>query len=347
MQHDGEGAHRLTREGDRVHAGERAQGLQARGHVRQTAGVQGARATVVPGVERGEQLADLLPSALAHHEAVRTHAQGLTDQSRQIDLAGAFEIGLTGLQCDMVRVPRPQLRDVFDGDDALIGRDLRQQGRQERRLAGARAAGEQEVRPVADEHAEPAPLPRIEGPARRERIEVGRVYARDADRHGCAQCRHRSEGGVHPDARAEPHIDARRLIVEVSPSDRDERHGELADLTFRGPPVRHAFRPAPSIHEQRVRAVQEHVRHLVVDERREQGECRLAPERLLRSARCSTSPGRARADDESIRHTATVGRGCARRPRGACAPSDPVHKQTPPAAVQEPTAADEEAGALP
>lgn len=134
MEDDGECAHCLSRECHRIHAGEGAQGFEAGGNVTEPAGVQGACAAIVSGVECGEQLADLFSATLADHQAIRPHAQRLTDQAAQRDAAGALEIRLPRLESDVVRMPRPQFGDVFDRHDALPRRDLGQQSGEQRGL---------------------------------------------------------------------------------------------------------------------------------------------------------------------------------------------------------------------
>ena len=72
-------------------------------------GVHGARAAVVAGVERREQVADLSPADLADDQPVGPHPQGLPDEVAQLDAAGALDVGRPRHQPDDVGMPRPQL----------------------------------------------------------------------------------------------------------------------------------------------------------------------------------------------------------------------------------------------
>ena len=62
-------------------------------------------------------------------------------------LARALDVGRAGLQPDHVRLAQLELGRVLDGDDPLGGRDERGQDVEQRRLAGAGAAGDQDVEP--------------------------------------------------------------------------------------------------------------------------------------------------------------------------------------------------------
>ena len=60
--------------------------------------MQGSSPSVVAGVEGGKQLPHFLPAALAEHEPVRTHPQGLAHQPGESNLARALEIRLPDFQ---------------------------------------------------------------------------------------------------------------------------------------------------------------------------------------------------------------------------------------------------------
>ena len=57
-----------------VESAESGEGLHAGGHFINRVGVHGARATIVPGVERGKQLHHLRAADFADDDAVRAHA---------------------------------------------------------------------------------------------------------------------------------------------------------------------------------------------------------------------------------------------------------------------------------
>ena len=63
-----------------VQAAEGGEGLHAGWYFKEGIGVQRAGAAVVAGVERGEEIHHLAAADLAHHDAVRPHAQRLAQQ---------------------------------------------------------------------------------------------------------------------------------------------------------------------------------------------------------------------------------------------------------------------------
>jgi hypothetical protein len=55
-----------------------------------------------PRVERDQEIEALFLAHLADGDARRPHAQGLLQQAPQLDLASAFQVGLTALHRDDV-----------------------------------------------------------------------------------------------------------------------------------------------------------------------------------------------------------------------------------------------------
>ena len=98
----------------------------------------------VHGVEEVECLA---AADLADHDPVGRHAQRLVDQHLDPDRAPAFGVGRARLQRNAVGqlAPEVQLRLVLDGDQPLGLRDQPAEHAHERGLAGAGAAGHQDV----------------------------------------------------------------------------------------------------------------------------------------------------------------------------------------------------------
>ena len=74
----------------------------------------------------------------------RMRRQFLT-RSRIVDLAAAFEVGRPGLQPHHVRLLQLQFGGVLAGDDPLVGVDEGGQAVEQRRLARAGAAGDEDV----------------------------------------------------------------------------------------------------------------------------------------------------------------------------------------------------------
>jgi hypothetical protein len=59
-------------------------------------------------------------SYLTDHDAVGAHAEGVSHQVSDGDLALPLDVGRPGLQPDDVRLLKSQLRGVLDRDDALV-----------------------------------------------------------------------------------------------------------------------------------------------------------------------------------------------------------------------------------
>ncbi|SHV59639.1 Uncharacterised protein [Mycobacteroides abscessus subsp. abscessus] len=81
--------------------------------------MNGARATVVAGVECGKQLNHLGTTHLAHHNSVWTHPQCLTHQLTQRHLANTLDVDSARGQADHMRVTRRELCGILGTDNAL------------------------------------------------------------------------------------------------------------------------------------------------------------------------------------------------------------------------------------
>ena len=87
------------------------------------------------------------------------------------DLAGALDVRRPGLHAEHVALVELELLGVLDGDDALAVRDERREHVEQRRLAGAGAAGHDDVELALDAGPQEADAARVE---RAEAHEVGR-----------------------------------------------------------------------------------------------------------------------------------------------------------------------------
>ena len=87
----------------------------------------------------------LRPAALTDHDALRPHAQRVDDQSLDADLALAVDVLGPRFQPADVLLVQLQLGRVFDGDDAILGRDEAGKHVQEGRFTGAGAARDDDV----------------------------------------------------------------------------------------------------------------------------------------------------------------------------------------------------------
>ena len=85
---------------------EGAQGLQPGRDFAGVVGVHRARAAVMTGVQRGEQIDHFGSPDLADHDPVGSHSQRLADKLAHGDLADTLDIGAPRHQLDQVRVRR-------------------------------------------------------------------------------------------------------------------------------------------------------------------------------------------------------------------------------------------------
>ena len=107
-------------------------------------------AAVVAGVHRLEHVERLGAAALADDDPVGPHSQGVLDQVAGRDLALPLDVRRPGLHPDDVRLLEPQLGGVLDRRHPFVLGDEPREGVQQRRLAAARAAGDQHVDPRLD-----------------------------------------------------------------------------------------------------------------------------------------------------------------------------------------------------
>ena len=146
-----------------IEAGGQRERLEPGRHVDGGVGVQGAAATVVAGVEGGQQVHHLGAADLADDQPVGTHPQGLPDQGAEVDGPLALDVGRPPLESDDVRMVRAQLGGVLDEDEPLGRIDEGEQRREERRLAAARASADQEGHPRRDQRLQQLGTLRSEG----------------------------------------------------------------------------------------------------------------------------------------------------------------------------------------
>ena len=139
---------RLEGDLDLGHGGE---GLQPHQRVLGAVGVHGGQRAVVAGRHRLEHVEGLAAADLADDDAVGAHAQRVADQVADGDLALALDVRRAGLQPDDVLLLELEFGGVLDGDDALVLRDQPGEGVEQRGLAGARGAGDDDVEAGPDE----------------------------------------------------------------------------------------------------------------------------------------------------------------------------------------------------
>ena len=212
---------RIARSGQ-LDAGHEDHRLESGEHVARRVGVAGRHRAVVAGVHGLEHVERLTAAALADDDAIGPHAQGVAHQLADGDRALAFDVRRPRLERDDVLLAQLQLGRVLDRDDALVVGDERRQDVEQRRLAGAGAAGDDDVQARLDARAQEVDHLGRRGPeadqvVRRHRR--GRELA-DGD-HGPDERDGRDDD---VDARAvdEAGVDHRRRLVDAPADRRDD-----------------------------------------------------------------------------------------------------------------------------
>ena len=108
VKHGTDGADRLPSDRGGAQIGERAQRLKARRHIVERVRVQGSGTTIVPGVQRAEQFANLGAATFAEHESVRAHPQGLTQQAGKPQPTRSLKVGLPSFESHEMWMPHPK-----------------------------------------------------------------------------------------------------------------------------------------------------------------------------------------------------------------------------------------------
>ena len=104
---------------------------------------------VVTGVHGLEHVERRGVADLTDDDPVGAHAQAVLDQVADRDRALALDVGRARLEADDVLLLELELGGVLDGDDPLVVGDERRQHVEGRGLAGAGAAGDDDVEPAA------------------------------------------------------------------------------------------------------------------------------------------------------------------------------------------------------
>ena len=125
-----------------------------------------------------------------------------------------------------MRMGGPQLGGVLDDDQPLAGVDLAEQRREQRGLAGAGAAADQERQPRRDQRRTTSATSSATVPEATSSSRVKPAAARDAQRDHRAGPGHRREHGMEPGAVGQPQVDVRRRVVEPPTTERGQPLGE-------------------------------------------------------------------------------------------------------------------------
>ena len=124
------------------------------------------------GVHRLQQVEGLRSAHLADDDPLGPHAQAVLDEIAHGDLALALDVGRARLEAHDMRLLQLQLGGVLAGDDALVVLDVAGQAVEQRRLAGAGAAGDEDVAARAGDDLQDR------GAFRRDRAELDELIER-------------------------------------------------------------------------------------------------------------------------------------------------------------------------
>src|SRR6185437_8076012 len=108
-------------------------------------GVDRAHRAVMAGVHGLQEIEHFRSAHLADDDALRAHAQAVLDQVAHGHLALAFQVGRARFQTHHMRLLQLQFGRVLAGDHALVTVDIVAQAVEQRRLARARAARDDDV----------------------------------------------------------------------------------------------------------------------------------------------------------------------------------------------------------
>ena len=106
------------------------------------------------GIHGLQQVERFRSAHLADDDAFGPHTQTVADQIAHGDLAFALEIRRPRFQSHHVRLLQLQFGRVLAGDDTLVVVDIAGQAVEQRRFAGAGAAGNKNIHPAAADHLE-------------------------------------------------------------------------------------------------------------------------------------------------------------------------------------------------
>nr|WP_246380311.1 hypothetical protein [Paeniglutamicibacter cryotolerans] len=180
--------------------------------------------TVVPGVHGTEEPAHLRTPALTDHQPVRPHAQRLAQEHVQGDHAGTLDVAQPGLQPDQVPVRRGEFTGVLHHDDAFGPGDGQQHRGEQRGLAAAGAATDEEVHPGTDDRLHGLPPARIG----QELVQGAGLGVLDADGEQRASGGQRRQQGMDTVA-IQHHVGERCGVIEPAPPGSHQPHCQFAD----------------------------------------------------------------------------------------------------------------------
>ena len=192
-------------------------------------------------VHRLQHVERFLAADLADDDAIGPHTQRVDQQLPLPDRAFAFDVRRARFEAHHVRLAQLKLGRVLDRDDAVAVGDERRQHVQQRRLAGAGTAADQDVELGRDAVAQE--LEHV----RRERLEADEVFGLQAFGRKTANREQRTVDGERRndrvDARAvrQARVDHRRAVVDAAADAADDAIDDAQQMLIVLKRRRHLF----------------------------------------------------------------------------------------------------------
>ncbi len=240
-------------------------GFQAAEHVISRVCVAGGEGAVVTGVHGLEHVQGLRPTDLAHHDAVRPHPQGGLDQVPDGDGPRPIRPSVPGLQADqVVDAADLELRGVLDGDDSLIPGDEVGKSVEEGGLTASRAAADEDVIPGPDEQLQHLRRLRRNGTVGDELLYRHGLLGKTTDGDDGPVEGHGRHDHIDPGAILQMGVHNGLALIDGPPGLGDELCDDGFQLLAAFKVVFQAAEPSGPLHEDVVKAVDHHLRHLRV-----------------------------------------------------------------------------------
>jgi hypothetical protein len=166
---------------------------------------------------------------------------------------------------------QPQLGGVLDRDHAVVGRDPHRKRIEQRGLARAGPAGDEDAAPRAHRLREQLPRSLGEGPAGDELVGVGARCREPAHRERRPVDRQRRDHDVDPRAVGQPGVGHRAELVDAPTDGREDALDRVTQRLLGVKADLARLDPAAALDEDGVVAVDHHLLHLVIRKQGLQG----------------------------------------------------------------------------
>ena len=231
-------------------------------------GVQRSHRSVVAGVHGLQEVECFGSADFADDDAFRTHAEAVSDQFAHGDLALALDVGRTGFQAHHMRLLQLKFRGVFAGNDAFVVLDELGEAVEQRRLAGAGTARDQNVATDAADDLQNLRAVRRDRSKFDQLVQGQLVLLELADRQCGAVDRQRRNDGVDAGAVGEPRVADRRGFVDPPADLADDALTDIQQLLIVAETDSGALNAARDFDEYRSGAIDHDVGDVVARQKR-------------------------------------------------------------------------------